>query len=80
MFVNSIYVHHFEGMSVEESQDLLEFLYTESTRPEYSCRFRWKNNSVAFWDNRCVQHVATDDFLPLYRRMERVTIAGDRPF
>ena len=76
-FVNSIYVHHFEGMSVEESQDLLEFLYTESTRPEYSCRFRWKNNSVAFWDNRCVQHLAIHDNHSATRRMQRTQIIGD---
>ena len=77
LFVNSIYVHHFEGMSVEESQDLLEFLYTESTRPEYSCRFRWKNNSVAFWDNRCVQHLAIHDNHSATRRMQRTQITGD---
>ena len=77
LFVNSIYVHHFEGMSVEESQDLLEFLYTESTRPEYSCRFRWKNNSVAFWDNRCVQHLAIHDNNTATRRMQRTQIIGD---
>ena len=77
LFVNSIYVHHFEGMSVEESQDLLEFLYTESTRPEYSCRFRWKNNSVAFWDNRCVQHLAIHDNHSATRRMQRTQIIGD---
>jgi len=77
LFVNSIYVHHFEGMSVEESQDLLEFLYTESTRPEYSCRFRWKNNSVAFWDNRCVQHLAIHDNNNATRRMQRTQIIGD---
>ena len=77
LFVNSIYVHHFEGMSVEESQDLLEFLYTESTRPEYSYRFRWKNNSVAFWDNRCVQHLAIHDNHSATRRMQRTQIIGD---
>ena len=77
LFVNSIYVHHFEGMSVEESQDLLAFLYTESTRPEYSCRFRWKNNSVAFWDNRCVQHLAIHDNHSATRRMQRTQIIGD---
>ena len=77
LFVNSIYVHHFEGMSVEESQDLLEFLYTESTRPEYSCRFRWKNNSVAFWDNRCVQHLAIHDNHSATRRIQRTQITGD---
>jgi taurine dioxygenase len=77
LFVNCIYVHHFEGMSVEESQDLLQFLYTESTRPEYSCRFRWKNNSVAFWDNRCVQHLAIHDNHFSTRRMQRTQIIGD---
>ena len=77
LFVNSIYVHHFEGMSVEESEDLLEFLYTESTRPEYSCRFRWKNNSVAFWDNRCVQHLAIHDNHSAIRKMQRTQIIGD---
>ena len=77
LFVNSIYVHHFEGMSIEESQDLLEFLYKESTRPEYSCRFRWKNNSVAFWDNRCVQHLAIHDNHSATRKMQRTQIIGD---
>ena len=26
------------------------------------------------WDNQCVQHVETDDFLPAHRRMERTTL------
>jgi taurine dioxygenase len=34
----------------------------------------------AMWDNRCTQHFATNDFWPEHRRMERVTVAGDRPF
>ena len=45
----------------------------------FSCRFRWQKNSVAFWDNRCTQHRAVADNLKAHRRMERVTIDGDRP-
>ena len=29
------------------------------------------------WDNRSAQHAATNDFLPMHRRMERVTVVGD---
>ena len=43
-------------------------------------RFRWKEGSLAFWDNRASQHFASSDYFPQVRKMERVTIAGDRPF
>jgi taurine dioxygenase len=36
-------------------------------------------NSIAFWDNRSSQHYAASDYWPAVRRMERVTIIGDRP-
>ena len=30
---------------------------------EFHCRFHWRPGSVAFWDNRCVQHHALwDDY------------------
>ena len=48
--------------------------------PEFQCRFRWQPNSVAFWDNRCVQHHAMWDYYPQRRHGYRVTIEGDRPF
>jgi hypothetical protein len=32
--------------------------------PRFQCRFRWQANSVAFWDNRCVQHRAMWDYWP----------------
>ncbi|MEL0094081.1 MAG: TauD/TfdA family dioxygenase, partial [Pseudomonadales bacterium] len=48
--------------------------------PDIQCRFRWRKNSIAFWDNRSTQHYAAADYWPNVRRMERVTVLGDRPY
>ena len=76
LFVNPIYVHHFEGMSVEESEPLLDFLYAHASRPEFTCRFRWRTGSVAFWDNRCLMHFAIHDNHGSARHMQRTQITG----
>lgn len=79
LFVNLIRTHRFAGMTEEESKPLIKFLCEHATRPEFTCRFRWENGSIAFWDNRCVMHFALNDY-PGYRRyMNRVTINGARP-
>jgi len=80
LYVNAAFVTHIIGMEAEESERLLPHLYRQASVPEYQCRFRWETNSVAFWDNRAVQHYAAFDYTPATRRVERVTIAGDRPF
>ena len=80
LFVNWVYAIRFEGMTEEESAPLLDFLNRHSQRPEFQIRFRWRKGSLALWDNRSTQHIAVNDY-PGYRRvMDRVTIAGDRPF
>jgi taurine dioxygenase len=66
-------------MDPRESDRLLEHLCRQATVPEYQCRFRWKKHSIAFWDNRAVQHYAASDYYPQRRLMEGVTIVGDRP-
>ncbi len=79
IYVNSIFTSHIEGVSAEESDALLGFLYNQSKTPEYHCRFRWTKGAVAFWDNRSTQHYANSDYWPQRRTMERVTVIGDRP-
>jgi taurine dioxygenase len=42
--------------------------------PQYSTRFRWRENSIAFWDNRAAQHIAVWDYYPAVRTGYRVQI------
>lgn len=80
LYVNRAFTQCIEGMEPEESSALLEHLYKQAAIPEYQCRFRWRTNSIAFWDNRAVQHYAAADYWPATRRVERVTVCGDKPY
>jgi alpha-ketoglutarate-dependent taurine dioxygenase len=73
------YLRRFKDMSEEESRPVIQFLNRHATRPEFTCRFRWRENAVAFWDNRCTQHFALNDYPGQRRVMHRTTINGDRP-
>jgi taurine dioxygenase len=79
IYVNTAFTQYIAGMDRAESDALLAHLYAQAAIPEYQCRFRWQKNSIAFWDNRACQHYAVSDYWPAVRRMERVTIIGDRP-
>jgi taurine dioxygenase len=79
LFVNEMFTTHIVGLAPRESDALLGFLFEHVRRPEFQCRFRWQKNSIAFWDNRCVQHQAIWDYWPQTRSGYRVTIKGDRP-
>jgi len=80
LFVNSIFTASIKGMKPAESSALLNFLYRHIETPDFACRFRWRPNSIAMWDNRCTQHRVCADNVRAPRRMERITIDGDRPF
>ena len=69
-----------EPLERAESEAIVQELLVEHNRPEYSCRFTWAQGSVAFWDNRAVQHYAASDYHPHKRVLRRVTVSGDKPF
>lgn len=79
LYVNPLFTVGIKGMKEKESQALLSFLFQHMTTPEFTCRFWWQPNSVAFWDNRIVQHKPVNDYWPAHRKMQRVTIDGDHP-
>ena len=80
LFVNRGFTYRINELPEAESEAVLNFLYQHAERPEFQVRFRWEANSVAFWDNRVVQHLALWDYFPEVRSGTRVTITGDRPF
>lgn len=80
IYVNVAFTQHIVGLEKAESDALLAHLYAQAAIPEYQCRFRWRANSIAFWDNRACQHYASSDYWPAVRLVERVTIVGDRPY
>ena len=79
LYVNPGHTLRFENMSVEESTPILDYLYQHQIRPEFTCRFRWRPGSVAFWDNRAAQHNPINDYYGYKRVMHRITLAGDIP-
>ncbi len=79
LYANGVFTSHIVGMDRAESDALLGRLFLEACVPEFQCRFRWRKDSVAMWDNRVVQHYAANDYWPQRRQMDRVTIIGERP-
>jgi taurine dioxygenase len=80
LFVNRNFTTHIDGLPLDEGRAILNYLFEHGTREEFQVRFRWQPHSVAFWDNRSVQHLAIWDYYPQARSGRRVTIKGDRPF
>lgn len=79
LYVNRGFTKRLLGVPRDESLAILAYLYDHAENPLFQCRFRWRENSVAFWDNRCVQHRAMWDYWPHTRSGFRVTVAGDKP-
>jgi len=79
LFVNGAHTTRFEGMTVQESEGLLGFLFRHQVREEFTCRLRWTPGSIAFWDNRCTQHFPLNDYTGHERLLHRITLKGDAP-
>ena len=90
LFVNA-FTTHFTNFHTAENvrygqdythgaSDLLRYLVSQASIPEYQVRFRWKPNSMAMWDNRSTQHYAVMDYPPCNRKMERAGIIGEATF
>ncbi|HUN52539.1 MAG TPA: TauD/TfdA family dioxygenase [Candidatus Sulfotelmatobacter sp.] len=79
LYVNRGFTRRILGIPRDESEGVLRYLYEHMENPLFQCRFRWHANSIAFWDNRAVQHRAMWDYWPHTRAGNRVTVKGDRP-
>jgi taurine dioxygenase len=79
LFVNGNYVRHFEGWTEAESAPLLQYLYAQASRAEFTWRHHWQVGDLLIWDNRCTQHCVVNDTGGAERILHRVTIEGDVP-
>lgn len=77
LYVNPGFTLRFEGWTDDESRPLLDYLYRHAARPEFQCRFRWREGSVAFWDNRATWHYAANDYQGERRLLHRITLEGE---
>ena len=76
LYVNPGFTVRFDGWSDAESAPLLAYLYAHAARPEHTCRFQWRQGSIAFWDNRATWHWALNDYAGQRRLMHRITLEG----
>ncbi len=80
LFVNRGFTTRIVGLEAFESDALLEMLFRHAEQSRFHCRFKWRDNAIAFWDNRATMHQAMWDYYPERRYGHRVTVCGDRPF
>ncbi|WP_179276750.1 TauD/TfdA dioxygenase family protein [Rhodococcoides fascians] len=73
------FIKGFIGLPTKESQVLFNLLQDRVTKLENTVRWTWSLGDVAIWDNRATQHYAVADWDDQYRRLERITLAGDVP-
>jgi taurine dioxygenase len=79
LYLNQQYTIGLEGWWPHEAKPLLDVLYHHATQPAFTCRWRWAPGDVAFWDNRCMQHMVMADVEGHRRAMHRTTVAGEAP-
>lgn len=78
LYLNESVTCRIDGMTEEESEGLLKFLFRHSVRPEFTFRHRWRKGDVVMWDNRCSMHLAPKDFDGSeVRQMFRTTLKGE---
>lgn len=76
LFLNPALVTGVMGMDWDKGNALLERLHAHYIRPEFCVRFKWRQNSIAMWDERCTLHYGVSDYGSAPRRVERVLVAG----
>ncbi|KIY45484.1 TauD-domain-containing protein [Fistulina hepatica ATCC 64428] len=82
IFVNRQFTTHIVGLKREESDAILNFLFTHIERSmDNQARPKWRPNTVAIWDNRVTAHTAILDFkdLKVKRHGARITPQAERP-
>lgn len=76
LYLNQAWTVGIKGLTRDESDAVLNMLKRHSVRDVYCCRFRYRANSLMFWDNRAVQHSPNSDYKG-QRLMWRLALHSD---
>ncbi len=80
LFVSPRHTLAIEDMAADQSEDLLQELFSVQQRPEFLYVHKWRLGDVVIWDNRCTLHRACGGIkAPGIRHLHRTTVAGDVP-
>jgi taurine dioxygenase len=81
LYVSPRHTLSIEGLDEDESEELLQELFTHQQRPEFRYVHKWRLGDVVIWDNRCILHKAMGNIKPPgIRHIHRVTMTGDVPY
>lgn len=79
LLISGPYATRFDGMTEDESQPLIQYLYQHAQRPEFAMRWRWQPGQVAVWDNWACLHFGVQDYAGMRREMYRFEVEGTVP-
>jgi alpha-ketoglutarate-dependent taurine dioxygenase len=80
LFVNKGFTKRINGVTKDESDMLLNYLFNLVTQNhDVQVRFKWNKNDLAIWDNRSTWHCATFDYVQT-RAGDRVCSLGEAPY
>ena len=80
LYVNPGFTTHIDGMTENDSKELLLKLYNHSTKREFILEYIWNKNDLVIWDNRCLMHHASEYDKKHTRHMHRTTVIGEKPY
>ena len=76
LFINPVYTINIEGLSEDESQQLLWELYEHMIKDQFVYEHVWNDDMLIMWDNRTVMHQATGGYDGYDRLLHRITLAA----
>ncbi len=79
LFINPAYTSGIKGLRGPEAQPLLDYLFNLAVSPTFTCRMRWRQGTLAIWDNRSTWHMPVADYHGMRREMFRTTVVGGAP-
>jgi taurine dioxygenase len=77
LYVNRLMSTEIEGMPQEESDEILNYLFDHSEKPEFVYTHVWRKGDLIVWDNRCSSHARNDFPADQRRLLLRTTVKGN---